>query len=80
MNLHEWGISLLGCMPKYSPPIITFVHCVNSYLQIEDFFLLESWMYCFDTSINWEAMQQESTNFYQFLYHVTPVVIFQVKY
>ena len=24
-------------------------------------------------------MQQELTNFYQFLYHVTPVVIFQVK-
>ena len=24
-------------------------------------------------------MQQESTTFYQFLYHVTPVVIFQVK-
>ena len=29
--------------------------------------------------IGWEAMQQELTNFYQFLYHVTPVVIFQVK-
>ena len=27
----------------------------------------------------WEAMQQELTNFYQFLYHVTPTVIFQVK-
>ena len=26
-----------------------------------------------------EAMQQELTNFYQFLYHVTPVVISQVK-
>ena len=24
-------------------------------------------------------MQQELTNFYQFLYHVTPVAIFQVK-
>ena len=24
-------------------------------------------------------MQQELVNFYQFLYHVTPVVIFQVK-
>ena len=27
----------------------------------------------------WEAMQQELVNLYQFLYHVTPVVIFQVK-
>ena len=27
----------------------------------------------------WKAMQQELVNLYQFLYHVTPVVIFQVK-
>ena len=27
----------------------------------------------------WEAMQQELINFYQFLYHVTPAVNFQVK-
>ena len=26
-----------------------------------------------------EAVQQELVNFYQFLYHVTPAVIFQVK-
>ena len=27
----------------------------------------------------WEAMQQELTNFYKLLYHVNPVVIFQLK-
>ena len=27
----------------------------------------------------WEAVQQDLVNLYQFLYHVTPVVIFQVK-
>ena len=27
----------------------------------------------------WEAMQQELVNYYQFLYHITPVVIFQTK-
>ena len=27
----------------------------------------------------WEAMQQKLVNIYQFLYHVTPVVIYEVK-
>ena len=27
----------------------------------------------------WEAMQQELVNIYLFLYHMTPVVAFQVK-